>query len=68
MFVLEQGCRWLIGGAFIRGVLNYSIISPLWILKLFTLQKGGGVYSGEYGTFIHDVVHVQVVSDTKKRI
>ena len=29
-------------GAFIRGVLNYSIISPLWILKLFTLQKKGG--------------------------
>ena len=28
-------------GAFIRGVLNNSIISPLWILKLFTLQKGG---------------------------
>ena len=31
-------------GAFIRGVLNYSIISPLWILKLFTLQKGGAYF------------------------
>ena len=31
-------------GAFIRGVLNYLIISPLWILKLFTLQEGGRAY------------------------
>ena len=42
------------GERIFEAIFNYSIISPPLVLKPQSVEIGGGVFSGEYGTIIRD--------------